>query len=104
MLFIEIIACLGSAIGERCIGKSGQRREPLMRQKYKLVESVIMNNASCAPITHTHTLSQKSALHRYYIGKGGGDCGSRRRGGRVTAGSLHAVNFLWMVAAYVPIT
>lgn len=60
MLFIEIIACLGSAIEERCIGKSGQRREPLMRQKYKLVESVIMNNASCAPITHTY--SRKSRL------------------------------------------
>ena len=48
----------------------------------------------------------KSALHRYCIDeRGGGDCGShsqcgRRGGRRVTAGSLHAVNFLRMVATH----
>lgn len=44
--------------------------------KIRLVESVIMNNASCAPVTLAESASRR---YRYCIGEGGGsDCGSGR--------------------------
>lgn len=76
----------------------GSKKGAAYASKIQLVESVIMNNASCAH--HTHSRKSLSALHRYCIGKEDGDCGGGKRGGRVTAGSLHAVNFLRIVTAY----
>lgn len=62
--------------------------------KIRLVESVIMNNASCAPVTLRESASRG---YRYCIGEGGGSDCSRGKGySRFIACS----KFSSLVAAY----
>lgn len=52
VFLIEIVACLGNSdLGERCIGEVNGSEGAACASKIRLVESVIMNNASCAPVT-----------------------------------------------------
>jgi len=66
--FIKIVACLGNDRRRDVVSESNESEKAIYMTKIRLVESVIMNNASSALIILGESVSRR---YRYYIGKRG---------------------------------